>query len=246
MVKSCCFGASMATDISLQFVYPLRPSALSSFSQAQMKGCDKPDELRTSSAGTTATGIADGNVRTPGERLGSTAEYTPGSGTYVLKGVVYSSLVGLEQVDSKASPLPVISVISGKTASSPPAVGCFVLAQVTKISQKRVDCNILAVDGLSLAEPFRGFIRSQDIRETEVDTVDVLECYSLGDVLRAKVISLGDGRSYVLSTASAELGVLFSQGKDGGQLQPVTCKLMRCDVTGRLQRKKVAAPIFLS
>lgn len=30
----------------------------------------------------------------------------------------------------QASSLPVISVTSGKTAGSPPAVGCFVLAQV--------------------------------------------------------------------------------------------------------------------
>lgn len=36
------------------------------------------------------------------------------------------------------------------------------VVQVTKISQKRVDCNILAVDGHSLAEPFRGFIRYEE------------------------------------------------------------------------------------
>ncbi|PFH34532.1 putative 3'-5' exoribonuclease csl4 [Besnoitia besnoiti] len=209
----------------------------------------------------TSVGVSRGNVRTPGERLGSALVYAPGSGAYVRDGFIYAAVVGREQVEtptqeanlttadqrSATRRLPLVSVVSaGKSPAVLPTIGCFVLAQVTKISQRRVDCSILAVDGHTLAEPFRGFIRSQDIRETDVDSVDVLECFKPGDVVRAKVISVGDGRCYVLSTAAAELGVLFAQGRDGGQLQPVTCKLMRCDVTGRLHRRKVAAPVLLS
>ncbi|EPT30108.1 3'-5' exoribonuclease csl4, putative [Toxoplasma gondii ME49] len=208
--------------------------------------------------------VSSRSVRTPGERLSSTSEYACGRGTYVKDDFIYAAVVGIEQIDhptprgqpttiegrggqKRAGGLPVLSVVPfAKSASVLPTTGCFVLAQVAKVARHRVECSILAVDGHTLAEPFRGFIRSQDIRETDVDSVDVLECFKPGDVVRAKVISMGDGRCYVLSTASAELGVLFAQGKEGGQLQPVTCTLMRCDITGRLQKRKVAAPVLLS
>ncbi|CBZ52352.1 3'-5' exoribonuclease CSL4, related [Neospora caninum Liverpool] len=252
----------------LEGVNSQRGDRLSPGGQRTSTAASQPREAPTSaslhvSGSPAKSSVASKAVRTPGERLGSTSEFAPGRGTYVKDDFIYAAIVGLEHVgppsprpptsaegtreESKAAGLPVLSVVSSaKCAAVLPTTGCFVLAQVTKISHHRVDCSILAVDGQTLAEPFRGFIRSQDIRETDVDSVDVLECYKPGDVVRAKVISVGDGRCYVLSTASAELGVLFAQGKDGSQLQPVTCKLMRCDVTGRLQKRKVAAPVLLS
>ena len=37
-------------------------------------------------------------------------------------------------------------------------------------------------------------IRSQDVRLTEADKVDIYDCFLPSDVVRAKVISLGDTR----------------------------------------------------
>jgi hypothetical protein len=41
----------------------------------------------------------------------------------------------------------------------------------------------------------------------QVDKVEVIKCYRPGDIVRARVISLGDARQYYLSTAENELGV---------------------------------------
>lgn len=41
------------------------------------------------------------------------------------------------------------------------------------------------------------------------------ECFRLGDIVKAKVVSLGDARSYYLSTAANELGVVYATSEDG-------------------------------
>ncbi len=41
------------------------------------------------------------------------------------------------------------------------------------------------------------------------------ECFRLGDIVKAKVMSLGDARSYYLSTAANELGVVYAVSEDG-------------------------------
>ncbi|KDN36084.1 hypothetical protein K437DRAFT_276889 [Tilletiaria anomala UBC 951] len=57
---------------------------------------------------------------------------------------------------------------------------------------------------------FQGVIRSQDVRATNKDSVRMNESFRPGDIVRAIVISLGDARSYYLSTASNELGVVYA------------------------------------
>ena len=52
-----------------------------------------------------------------------------------------------------------------------------------------------------------GLCSVQDIRATEKDQVVLYECFRPGDVVTAKVISLGDAQSYYLSTAEDTLGV---------------------------------------
>ncbi|KAK0523720.1 hypothetical protein OC835_001926 [Tilletia horrida] len=57
---------------------------------------------------------------------------------------------------------------------------------------------------------FTGVIRAQDVRATEKDKVRLAECFRVGDIVRASVISLGDARSYFLSTAENRLGVIYA------------------------------------
>lgn len=57
---------------------------------------------------------------------------------------------------------------------------------------------------------FSGIIRQQDVRLTETDKVKIADCFRVGDLVKAKVVSLGDSRSYFLTTASNELGVIFA------------------------------------
>ncbi|KAG1716535.1 hypothetical protein ID866_587 [Astraeus odoratus] len=71
---------------------------------------------------------------------------------------------------------------------------------------------ISVVDGIPLpaGEEFTGVIRSQDVRATEKDKVKIGDCFRGGDVVKGMVISLGDARSYYITTARNDLGVIFA------------------------------------
>lgn len=99
---------------------------------------------------------------------------------------------------------------------------------------------------------FQGVIRAQDVRSTEKDSVVLKECFRPGDIIRATVISLGDARSYYLSTAGNHLGVVHATSSDtsasdgwapaGRAMQPVSWKEMTDPVTGATEQRKVAKP----
>jgi hypothetical protein len=65
-------------------------------------------------------------------------------------------------------------------------------------------------------------IRMQDVRMVEKDKVKLFNCFRPGDIVKAKIISLGDARSYYLSTAENSLGVIWAESEAGGELRCVT------------------------
>ncbi|KAM9612183.1 exosome complex component CSL4 isoform 5-T5 [Morphnus guianensis] len=130
----------------------------------------------------------------PGERLCSTEEATAGSGTYTRHGFIFSSLAGCLEKRSEDS-------------------------GVCSINSRFAKVHILYVGSTPLKSTFRGTIRREDIRATEKDKVEVYKSFRPGDIVLAKVISLGDAQSnYLLSTAENELGVVVARseaGRDG-------------------------------
>lgn len=93
-----------------------------------------------------------------------------------------------------------------------------------------------------LGENFKGIVRSQDIKATERDKTKVIESFMPGDIIRAEVISLGDGSYYYLSTAKDELGVVFARSQGGELLYPIDYKTMISDKTGLTEARKCAKP----
>lgn len=87
--------------------------------------------------------------------------------------------------------------------------------QVTAVNTRFCKLAILAVDGCPLNEPFRGTLRREDIRATEKDKVEIYKSFRPGDIVQARVSSLGDSQSYSLSTAENELGVIFAMSEAG-------------------------------
>ena len=60
-----------------------------------------------------------------------------------------------------------------------------------------------------------------------------MQSFRHGDIVLAKVIvSLGDARSYFLSTASNELGVASAMSAAGFPLAPISWCEMQCQRTG--------------
>lgn len=70
------------------------------------------------------------------------------------------------------------------------------------------------------------------------------KCYRPGDVVKAKVISLGDQRSYYLSTAENSLGVVLAKSRASGHntMVPIDWERMMCPKTKVIEYRKVAKP----
>lgn len=77
------------------------------------------------------------------------------------------------------------------------------------------------------------------MRAFDVDSVEIYNSFRPGDIVRAQVISLGDVRSYYLSTAKNELGVILAQSATGHTMVPISWQQMQDD-RGTKEPRKVA------
>jgi exosome complex component CSL4 len=200
----------------------------------------------------------------PGQVLGSTASYLPGSGTHVFESNVLASIIGTSVITPAAnnSSKPTISiprhnVSSGTRASAAistlPKVGSIILGRVTRVQQRQLSASILSVDPspldiLSYTQitdddlQFQAVLRKEDIRTHEKDKIVINDMYRVGDILRATVISLGDERNYYISTAGNEFGVVVATSENGNAMVPASWKEMRDVVTAKGESRKVAKP----
>jgi len=116
--------------------------------------------------------------------------------------------------------------------------------------------SILAVDPSPTAAPylsytastneelqFAAILRREDSRAYEKDKVVMNEMVRVGDIVRASVISLGDERSYYISTVGNEFGVAVALSEDGNAMLPASWKEMRDVVNGKAEPRKVAKPV---
>lgn len=78
------------------------------------------------------------------------------------------------------------------------------------------------------------------MRATEIDKVVMQECFRPGDLVRAEVLSLGDARSYYLTTAKNELGVVYAKSVAGVAMRAVSWEQMQCPETMAIEKRKVA------
>ncbi|NXC39680.1 EXOS1 protein, partial [Penelope pileata] len=188
------------------------------------------------------------STRPAGERLCSTEEAAAGSGTYTRHGSIFSALAGGVRRQAEGDGLPVVSVVRDAEAQLLPGVGAVVTCKVCSINSRFAKVNILYVGSTPLKSTFRGTIRREDIRATEKDKVEVYKSFRPGDIVLAKVISLGDAQSnYLLSTAENELGVVVARSEAGVQMVPISWCEMQCPQTHTKDFRKVARvqPQFL-
>eukprot|EP00040_Diaphanoeca_grandis_P011106 m.56842 g.56842 ORF g.56842 m.56842 type:complete len:210 (-) comp22302_c0_seq1:29-658(-) len=182
----------------------------------------------------------------PGQRLADAAQVKAGSGTYERNGKVYASIVGKRELLSYANESKLVLEVVSKHRQRVLQVGSLVACKITSITPRyaKVDIQILITANgtkIPLKDPFRGMIRTQDIRETEKDKVVLYKCFRPGDIVTAKVISLGDAKSYYLSTAEDTLGVVYAESEGGQPLVPVSWTEMQCVETGVKEPRKVAS-----
>ncbi|KIM34403.1 hypothetical protein M408DRAFT_325807 [Serendipita vermifera MAFF 305830] len=171
----------------------------------------------------------------PGQPLGPSAK---GSlGVYVdSNGVHRASLIGLFKPDK--------SIMIPKLRPNAPSENSIVIGTVMRLSSQQASLSITVVDGIALphGEDYVGVIRQQDVRATEVDRVKLGDCFRGGDIVKGQVISIGDSRSYYISTARADLGVMFATSEAGNPMEPMSWEEMYSPRDGTREKRKVARP----
>lgn len=174
------------------------------------------------------------------------AEFEAGQGTYQKEGYICASLVGIPRIvppgkeEENAQQKARIEVLRKGTQPVVPAAGDTVTARVLTITPRIASVDILCVGAAPVVQRYSGVIRSQDVRATEIDKVKLHESYRPGDIIRALVLSLGDARSYYLTTAKDELGVVHAKSLAGESMIPLSDKEMRCPKSGLVELRKVA------
>lgn len=189
--------------------------------------------------------MAAPKVVTPGENVGSSTTHNAGYGVYVRGEHLIATVVGtpVVQPSEEKGKKPTLRVSSAKHRGNPPPiphVASIVTAKVTKVTPRAATVEILVVNGRPLKELFKGSIRQQDVRQSEIDKVEIYKCFAPGDIVKAEVISLGDRHSYQLSTAKNGLGVVYARGPAGVRMVPVSWQEMQCPVSKVREFRKVA------
>ena len=179
-------------------------------------------------------------ILVPGTRIGEVANYAAGPGTYVFDDVIYASVLGVKQLSMSADGKATVRIEHNKPASVVPQIGDVITARVLRINTRFAATDILCVGSTILPNTFPGQIRARDVREFEVDTVEIYKSFRPGDIVKAKIISLGDSRSYYLSTATNDLGVIVAHSAAGSVMVPISWQEMQCPVTNAKELRKVA------
>ncbi|XP_036017545.1 exosome complex component CSL4 isoform X3 [Mus musculus] len=156
----------------------------------------------------------------PGERLCNLEEGSPGSGTYTRHGYIFSSLAGCLMKTSENGAV--------KEAATQRA---FPLRVPVVSVMRETESQLLP-----------------DVGAVVTCKVEIYKSFRPGDIVLAKVISLGDAQSnYLLTTAENELGVVVAHSESGVQMVPISWCEMQCPKTHTKEFRKVARvqPEFL-
>ncbi|EER06471.1 3'-5' exoribonuclease, putative [Perkinsus marinus ATCC 50983] len=142
------------------------------------------------------------------------AEVTAASGVKALgDGQYISAKMGTVKVDNNR-----VMVDSPTAPFVPPSAGDVVYARVARITTQKAECIIVADQaGRPNNCGYRGHIRVQDVRYYDIDAVAIADCFRPGDLIKCKVLSIGDSRSYLLTTSGtdASLGVVMATSANG-------------------------------
>ena len=196
-----------------------------------------------------------GSTVVPGDRIANIRQCKPGKGTYAnSNGHIYSCLVGSLTVtpipegdndDNKSNPTYQCSIIPKKLPFSSQAlsVGQLVVRTVARITPQNAVLEISLAEHVGpISTTSEGAIRMEDIRTGATEQIVLGNCFQPGDLVVARVVSLGDSRRYFLSTAEPELGVIRAK-RNGVTMIPVSWKEMECPETGVKESRKCAKPL---
>ena len=206
-----------------------------------------------------------GSKVVPGDRIGSVRQVLPGPGTYAKGGNIYASVLGRMELapcsrtpesdpTKDSSPTTVVSIRPKRPLASSQviSVGQLVLGRVSRVAAPQATLEIIAMEGTgpitTTSPPFpEGSIAREECVKSGTtpgsSSREVHECFQPGDMVLAKVLSLGDSRRYFLTTAESELGVIHAVCyASGTPMIPCSWKEMECPDSGVKEPRKCAKP----
>lgn len=161
--------------------------------------------------------------------------------------VIRASIVGEMSVENLENGKKRYGVVSHSIGSDLKIdVNDYVLARATKIMQNQVGVDIVATGegGMKLRLPAKGMIRREDMRASETDTLVLADSFRPGDIIRCKVLSLGDRRQYFLGTAEKSCGVSYAISVSSGELMVPVSEggvMMMMDPSDQRKEKRIVA-----
>ncbi|KRX90058.1 Magnesium transporter protein 1 [Trichinella pseudospiralis] len=180
----------------------------------------------------------------PGEQLFEEHDnIDSGYGCFVAHCYYFASLAGKLKLTKKNNGAVVEVVRENSSTRILPSPQAFVTCRVTGVANKYAKCTILMVENNILPHPFVGILRKENVygsakNESEIN---MYECFQEGDIVIAKVSSLGDSFSYLLSTEELELGVYLGYCKEKHKMQPTADKRhLHCGICLTKEPRKIA------
>ena len=170
----------------------------------------------------------------PGDRLGVIEEFTSGPGTYVDGGTIHSKITGrtlLDMLNRQVSVYPLVQ------AATVPKVGDIVAGMVSDVKTKNAILTISQVGDKKLSGSFKGALHISGVSHGYVD--NMFNVCKPGDIMKAKVIST-ENRSFFLSTADRDLGVVHAYCSLCGDLLQPGNRGMSCSNCGNVERRKTS------
>lgn len=139
----------------------------------------------------------------PGDFVGTTEEFTPGSGTYSSGGDIHSIVSGNVVIDKKKR---IVSVVP--STSTPPVVkeGDIVVGEVTNVRDSVVLVSLAGIKGVGEREfqdPGMAAIHVSNVKQEYVK--DLSREFAVADIVKAKVLNIQNMR---LDTSQKSFGVM--------------------------------------
>ncbi|GMI04043.1 hypothetical protein TrRE_jg5441 [Triparma retinervis] len=129
-------------------------------------------------------------------------------------------------------------------------VGSICICLVLRVTPTSLTLSIISSLQTPLLSRPVGTLRLEDsglddpsfITNSDDPPPDMFQGFRIGDVVQARVASLGDTRSYYMSTAEEGLGVVKARSVGGKNMVPRNWREMEEEGGGGRERRKVAKP----
>ena len=126
-----------------------------------------------------------------GDVLGSVENYKYGLGTYVKGKDIIASVFGKIKISKDKTNdglKPTINVIHWKEPQIIPKLMDIVICKILKINTRFAQAEIISIGSKALLQTFIAVIRTQDVRQLEIDSIEMWKCFRVGDIIRAQIV----------------------------------------------------------